>query len=90
MNKIVELLDRIQELEREKTLLSKKNSSLEQTIEELQQQIQQVKSPFQVPVASFPSTPLDYTASDFWFQPADSLWNLQLRIVRIGKKRMPS
>ena len=43
MNKIVELLDRIQELEREKTLLSKKNSSLQQTIEDMQQQIKKVK-----------------------------------------------
>lgn len=87
MNKTVELLDRIRELERENKLLSDKNTLLAHTIEELQQQNQQVKSPFQVPVASFPSTPLDYTASDFWFQPADSLWNQPIRQVRRNDPR---
>ena len=87
MNKTVELLDRIRELERENKLLSDKNTLLAHTIEELQQQNQQVKSPFQVPVASFPSTPLDYTASDFWLQPADSLWNPPKRKVRRNDPR---
>ena len=87
MNKTVELLDRIRELERENKLLSDKNTLLAHTIEELQQQNQQVKSPFQVPVASFPSTPLDYTASDFWLQPADSLWNPPKRKVRRNNPR---
>ena len=53
MNKTVELLDRIQELERENTLLSKRNSSLSQTVDELQQQVQQVQNPFYVPPVSF-------------------------------------
>ena len=87
MNKTVELLDRIQELERENTLLSKRNSSLSQTVDELQQQVQQVQNPFYVPPVSFHRSPLDYVASDFWFQPADSLWNQPISQVRRNDPR---
>lgn len=87
MSKTVELLDRIQELERENKLLSDKNTLLAHTIEELQQQVQQVQNPFYVPPTNFQSTPLDYTAGDFWFQPADSLWNQPIRQVRRNDPR---
>ena len=87
MSRTVELLNRIQELERENTLLSKRNSSLSQTVDELRQQIQQVQNPFYVPPVSFHRSPLDYVASDFWFQPADSLWNQPIRQVRRNDPR---
>lgn len=80
MSKTEEQHDRIQQLEHE-------NKVLQQIVDELQTKIRQAQNPFYVPPVSFHRSPLDYVASDFWFQPADSLWNQPIRQVRRNDPR---